>query len=89
MTAPAITAGTRVSTADARPGRMPANMPNPTSTTPAKFAALVNTKNATVRRAMWAVGIPAWRSAQTPRASPPAPPVGSSELAASSAIEMS
>jgi len=47
------------------------------------------TKNATVRRMMLPVGIPAWRSAQTPSASPPAPPVGSNEFAASSAIAMS
>ena len=54
-----------------------------------KFAALVTMKKATVRRAIWAVGIPAWRSAQTPRARPPAPPAGSSESAASSAIAIS
>jgi hypothetical protein len=61
----------------------------PTTIRTTKFAALVTTKNATVRRAMCAVGIPACRRAQTPSARPPAPPVGSSELAASSAIAMS
>ncbi len=89
MTAAAITAGTSVSRGEASPGRMPANMASPTTTTPAKFGALVNRKNATVRRAMCSVDIPALFRAQTPRARPPAPPVGSSELAASSAIAMS
>ena len=78
-----------MSTDDPLPARMPRNTAIPTRISAKKFAALVTTKNATVRRAMWAVGIPASRSAQTPSASPPAPPVGSSEFAASSDIAMS
>jgi hypothetical protein len=58
----------------------------PTRMSTKKFAALVTTKNVTVRRAMWPVGMPACLSAQTPSARPPAPPLGSSELAASSTI---
>ena len=54
-----------------------------------KFAALVTTKNATVRRATWPVGMPAWRSAHTPSARPPAPPAGNNVFAASSAMPMS
>ena len=49
----------------------------------------VTTKKATVRRAMCPVGMPACLSAHTPSARPPAPPLGSSELAASSAIAIS
>ena len=84
-----ISAGTKVSSTEPRPAMRPAKTPIPTITSAKKFAALVTTKNATERRAMCAVGIPASRSAQTPRASPPAPPAGSSEFAASSDMAMS
>jgi hypothetical protein len=52
--------------------------------TPTTFGTLVRKKNATVRRAMCSALIPARRSAQTPSASPPIPPVGTIALAPSS-----
>ena len=76
-------------TTDWSPGNTPTNVSRPATTTAAKLGALVTTKKATVRRAMCPVAIPAWFSAHTPSANPPAPPLGSSELAACSAIEMS
>jgi hypothetical protein len=47
-----IRAGTSVSSADCEPARIPANIASPTTTSVRKFAALVTTKKATVRRAM-------------------------------------
>ena len=84
-----ISAGTSVSSTEPRPAMTPTKTPMPTITSAKKFAALVTTKNATERRPMCAVGIPASRSAQTPSAKPPAPPAGSREFAASSAMAMS
>ena len=51
-----------------------------------KFGRLVRMKKATVRRAMCSAFMPPFDSAHAPSASPPAPPAGSSELAACSAI---
>ena len=48
------------------------------------FARLVSRKNATVRRAMKAAGRPPRRRIHAPSASPPAPPIEKTELAASS-----
>ncbi len=47
-----IRAGTSVRANDRLPDRMPRNAPIPTTISAKKFAALVTTKNATVRRAM-------------------------------------
>ena len=55
----------------------------------ARLARLVSRKKATVRRAMCSADVPLRLSAQAPSARPPAPPAGSSEFAASSAIPMS
>jgi hypothetical protein len=48
------------------------------------LARLVSRKKATVRRAMWSPGTPPRRRIQAPSARPPAPPIESSEFAASS-----
>ena len=52
--------------------------------TPRTLGTLVRKKNATLRRAIWAVGMPPRWSAQAPRARPPNPPVGRTALAPSS-----
>ena len=56
----------------------------PITATATKLTELLITKNATVRRAMSSAGIPPLRSAQAPRARPPAPLAGTSEPTASS-----
>ena len=79
----ASSAGTSVSSGDFS-GPRPSHIAVPITATATKFAALLSTKNATVRRAMSSAGMPPLRSAHAPNARPAAPLAGTSDPTASS-----
>jgi hypothetical protein len=88
MTATASAAGRMVSAGESD-GPTPSHSRTPTTATATKFATHLMRKKATLRVATCSAGMPARRSAQTPRASPPSPPAGMSEPTPSSASPIS